>query len=191
MKKTTLFITVSRLWRVSLGLILLTSLILVGAACEKSSEEEEEKITSFEECAAAGHPVLESYPRQCITPDGQVFVEDIGNELEKLDIIRINNPRPNQIVESPLVIEGEARGTWFFEGDFPVQLLDGEGNVIGTTIAQAQDEWMTEDFVPFKAELEFNAPTTDRGTLILKKDNPSGLPEHDDELRIPIIFAVE
>jgi len=180
MKKTNLFIIV----------LLLTSLVLVGAACDKKDlGEEEEEITSFEECVAAGYSVLESYPRQCRTSGGQAFVEDIGNELEKTDIIRVDNPRPNQIVESPLVIEGEARGTWFFEGDFPVQLLDGNGNIIGTAIAQAQDEWMTEDFVPFKAELEFTAPTTDRGTLILKKDNPSGLPENDDELRIPIIFV--
>ncbi len=50
MKKTTLLIIVSRLWRVSLGLILLTSLVLVGAVCEEESrkekdEEEEYKLT--------------------------------------------------------------------------------------------------------------------------------------------------
>ncbi len=31
-------------------------------------------ITSFQECAAAGNPVMESHPRQCMA-DGQVFVE--------------------------------------------------------------------------------------------------------------------
>lgn len=30
---------------------------------------------SFEECAAAGYPVTESYPRRCTTPDGTSFVE--------------------------------------------------------------------------------------------------------------------
>jgi len=53
---------------------------------------------------------MESYPRQCKTPDGKTFTEDIGNEVEKLDLIKINNPRPNQIIESPLFIKGEARG---------------------------------------------------------------------------------
>ena len=47
---------------------------------------------------------------------------------------------------------------------------------------------MTKDFVPFKAELEFSLPSTETGVLILEKDNPSGLPENDDELRIPIRF---
>ncbi len=34
-------------------------------------------IDSFEECAAAGNPVMESYPRQCRTADGKHFVESI------------------------------------------------------------------------------------------------------------------
>ena len=33
--------------------------------------------SNFEECAAAGNPVGESYPRQCWTPDGRHFVEEI------------------------------------------------------------------------------------------------------------------
>lgn len=37
-----------------------------------------ELITGFEECAAAGYPVGESYPRQCWTPDGGHFVEDVN-----------------------------------------------------------------------------------------------------------------
>lgn len=32
-------------------------------------------ISSFEECAKAGYPVLESHPRQCKTLDGRTFVE--------------------------------------------------------------------------------------------------------------------
>jgi len=35
------------------------------------------RVGSFEECAAAGYPVMESYPRQCKTPDGRIFVEEI------------------------------------------------------------------------------------------------------------------
>ena len=34
-------------------------------------------IDSFEECVAAGNPVMESYPRQCRTSDGKHFVEEI------------------------------------------------------------------------------------------------------------------
>ena len=34
-------------------------------------------ISNFEECVAAGNPVMESYPRQCATKDGRGFVEDV------------------------------------------------------------------------------------------------------------------
>ncbi len=37
-------------------------------------------VTSFEECVQAGYPVMESYPRQCQTPDGKTFVERINTE---------------------------------------------------------------------------------------------------------------
>lgn len=153
--------------------------------------DSKEEVRSFEECASAGYPILESYPARCETAEGKTFVENIGNELEKIDIIRINTPRPNQAINSPLMIQGEARGTWFFEGDFPVKLLDEKGNIVGTAVAQAQSEWMTEDFVPFRVRLEFTMPTTNRGTLILEKDNPSGLPENADDLHIPIVFQNE
>ena len=87
-------------------------------------------VNSFLDCVAAGFPVMESYPRQCATEDGRSFTEDIGNELEKLDLIRIDAPRPNATVSSPLTIQGEARGTWFFEADFPVVLTDWDGKII-------------------------------------------------------------
>lgn len=45
-------------------------------------------ITNFEECAAAGNAVMESYPRQCRIEDGRLFVEEISNM-----------PDPNQTSE--------------------------------------------------------------------------------------------
>jgi len=145
-------------------------------------------VDSFSECVAAGNPVMESYPRQC-RHKGKLFVEEIGNELEKQNLIRLSTPRPNAIISSPLEIRGEARGTWFFEGDFPVSLTNWDGLIIAEGYATAQGEWMTEEFVPFEVILEFDQPELyPRGSLILQKDNPSGLPEHDDALEIPVWF---
>jgi len=148
----------------------------------------DDKINSFDECVAAGFPIMESYPQQCRTNKDKTFVQDIGNELEKTDLIRIAFPRPNQTIQSPLVISGEARGNWFFEGDFPVKLLDDDGVIIVQSYATAKSEWMTEDFVDFKTEIEFDVPATQKGVLILEKDNASGLPEYADELRVPVVF---
>jgi len=47
---------------------------------------------------------------------------------------------------------------------------------------------MTTEFVPFKATLDFNPGTLTEGVLIFHKDNPSGLPENDDQFEIPIRF---
>ncbi len=33
---------------------------------------------NFQDCVAAGNPVMESYPRQCRTQDGHHFVEDVS-----------------------------------------------------------------------------------------------------------------
>jgi hypothetical protein len=148
-------------------------------------------VTNFDECAAAGYVVLESYPRQCQIPNGDTFTEYIGNELDMRNLVRIDSPRPNATVSSPLTVTGEARGIWFFEASFPIKIYDDSGKELGVAIAQAQSDWMTEDFVRFEAVLNFEDPTTEKGLLVLQKDNPSGLPEKDDRLEVPIVFGEE
>ena len=145
-------------------------------------------VNSFVACAAAGYPVQESYPRRCVTPAGKAFSEDIGNELEKTDKIQIDTPRPNGVVTSPLTIEGRARGTWYFEATFPVILEDASGTVLVSGTARATGDWMSEDFVSFTAELTFGKPAATEGTLILQRANPSGQPENEEALRLPVHF---
>lgn len=171
-------------------------LLAVGAVFLTRQKEETRpsnpQITNFEECVAAGYPVQESYPRGC-NAGGQHFVEDIGNANEKADLITIHTPRPGDVIKSPLTIRGSARGTWFFEATFPVVLTDWDGKIIAEGYAEATGDWMTEDFVTYTATVEFENPSWDqdfskRGSLILQKSNPSGLPQNDDALEIPIKF---
>jgi len=173
---------------ISLLIVFILGGVAIYLILFKPGEAPRPIINNFKECVSAGYPVLESYPRQCKTPDGKSFTEDIGNELEKSDLIKIDNPRPNQIIESPLFVKGEARGNWYFEASFPAKLFDDNGFLLGITIAQALGNWMTEDFVPFNVILPFAVPSTSKGRLILEKDNPSGLPEYANELRIPVYF---
>lgn len=111
-----------------------------------------------------------------------------GNQPQKSNLIKVETPRPSEAVSSPLFIKGEARGTWYFEASFPVKLFDDNGFLLGVAPAQALEDWMTENFVPFQLTLPFAAPSTRKGMLILEKDNPSGLPENEDQLAIPVIF---
>lgn len=50
---------------------------------------------------------------------------------------------------------------------------------------------MVDEYVQFMASLQFSTPTTTTGNLVLKKDNPSGLPQNADEVRIPITFGTK
>lgn len=102
--------------------------------------------------------------------------------------IRVAAPVAGALVSSPLAVSGEARGPWYFEASFPLALLDADRNEIAQGYAQADGEWMTEDFVPFSGAIEFTAPASDTGYIVFKKDNPSGLPEHDASVEVPVRF---
>jgi hypothetical protein len=168
--------------------IFLILLLGIAAVLLGISKPLDKAIHSYEECIAAGYPVLESYPPQCKTRSGQSFTQNIGNEIELLDEIRLNSPRPGEMLKSPLVITGEARGSWFFEASFPLRLLDANGTTVAEHYATASEDWMTENFVPFSSTLLFATPETATGTLVLMRDNPSGLPSGDRALRIPVKF---
>lgn len=144
-------------------------------------------IASFDECVNAGFSIMESYPRQC-NDGNNTFTEYIGNELEKMNLIHLNSPRPNTVITSPLNIMGEAVGYWFFEASFLIELYDAMGNLLGQGIATAQSDWMTEEFVSFEADIEFEKSETIYGLLILRKDNPSGDPRFNDSLEVPVRF---
>lgn len=102
--------------------------------------------------------------------------------------IVVFEPSPNEIVSSPIIASGQARGFWFFEASFPVKLFDENGALLAVGIAQADGDWMTEDLVPFNVKIEFIAPSSAKGALVFERDNPSGMPENSQEIRIPIRF---
>ncbi|MEO8637316.1 MAG: Gmad2 immunoglobulin-like domain-containing protein [Candidatus Taylorbacteria bacterium] len=177
--------------RTKIILIVILILVIGGVFIYKNNSKV--VFRSFEECAKAGNIILESYPRMCRGSDGTLFVEKVTPIPtpmgDKSNLIRVSNPKVDEIISSPFLIEGEARGNWFFEGSFSGELLDEGGKRISTFIAEAQGEWMTTEFVPFKSTLEFKNPWTQKGTLIFHKDNPSDKRELDDELRVPVKFA--
>ncbi len=106
-----------------------------------------------------------------------------------LDLIIVDLPFPDAVTGKEFSVIGKARGNWFFEASFPIQILDKDGKILMTAIAQAQSDWMTTNFVPFKAEIKVPNSYIGKATLVLKKDNPSGLPEHDASVSFP--FTIE
>ncbi len=102
--------------------------------------------------------------------------------------IQIDYPAPNSTIVNPLTITGKAKGSWFFEATFPVKLVDENGKEITAALAHASEDWMTEDFVFFTAEMTFDAVSPGSGKLVFSKDNPSGLPENDESFELPVIW---
>ena len=69
----------NRMIRANSNLIKLLIFLETGilAACSPGLVDRETGINSFEECAAAGYPIMETYPDQCRAPDGRVFVREL------------------------------------------------------------------------------------------------------------------
>jgi Immunoglobulin-like domain of bacterial spore germination len=122
---------------------------------------------------------------------------DIQKDIDaKADLLKVTSPTGMSVVTTPLKLSGEARGGWFFEAVAPVSIVNWDGLIIAEGYVTATGDWMTSEFVPFTGELAFVSPYKEgdpdfmkRGSIIFKKDNPSGLPENDDALEIPILFA--
>lgn len=131
-------------------------------------------------------PVSTASPTVTTTP--MSTTAPTPSEARLGDVIVVTSPQQGADVASPLTIKGSARGSYYFEGVFPVKLLDSSGKELARGQAQAQGEWMTTDYVPFTATLTFAKPATTTGSLILEKDNPSGLPANAQILVVPVTF---
>lgn len=102
------------------------------------------------------------------------------------DNIVVELPFPGAVTGKSFSVVGKARGMWYFEASFPVKVLDRDGKVLAQVPAQAQGEWMTSEFVPFKVDIQVPDSYIGPATLVLQKDNPSGLPQNDASISFPI-----
>jgi hypothetical protein len=85
----------------------LTALILISVSVYlrflPAPIDETVTITNFEECRNAGYPIMESYPEQCRTPDGVLFVRDVEPKVEDPSSLAPDtkpNPAPTSIPTS-------------------------------------------------------------------------------------------
>ncbi|MBI5470364.1 hypothetical protein HY968_03565 [Candidatus Kaiserbacteria bacterium] len=105
--------------------------------------------------------------------------------------VSVTFPKKDQLVQKKFTVIGKAPGNWFFEASAPVMVKDKDGSKIAQTTAQvsppAGGDWMTTDLVDFTAAVNISSGYSGPATLVLLKDNPSGLPENDDSVEIPII----
>ena len=60
--------------------------------------KQQETTSSFQECFEKGYLVAESYPRECRTPEGNLFIEDV--ESTAINYVDISNALANPSQES-------------------------------------------------------------------------------------------
>lgn len=188
------FLTVS-------GAVIVCMLVLLGfiqyqkSKCKTNcsgeiTQHQAQPILSFKDCMANGYPIMESYPRQCKTPDGRTFVEELPPSTPTYinatsGVISVTTPTPGSVTGKEFEVRGSARG-WYFEGSFPIEILDMNGKALVTSPAQAQSDWMTSAPVSFIAKIKIPNNYIGKAIVILKKDNPSGLKENDASMSFPI-----
>ncbi|MDE1924563.1 MAG: Gmad2 immunoglobulin-like domain-containing protein [Patescibacteria group bacterium] len=140
--------------------------------------------------AGAAALVLIPRPQTAVAPTGEGATTTpaaSGSSLD--DLIKVTTPAPNASVASPLMVEGQARGNWFFEATAPMALLDANGSVIAQGAITDSGDWTSGDFGAFTGSLTFpDQPAGSQGTLVLSNDNPSGNPATQKTLDIPVTF---
>lgn len=118
-----------------------------------------------------------------------ISLEEVRKKEAASDMIEIENPAPGMDISSPLTIKGEAKGHWYYEGIFTIKLYDASDRLLAETTAEADGEWMTEQFVPFETTISFEASDDQRGRLVFERANPSGLPQNDQSHAVPVVFS--
>lgn len=82
---------------------------------------------------------------------------DILNITSKNGVVlTLENIQENETVDMGTVINGSITGSWFFEGEFPVRILNTEMEILDTLVAKANEDWMTEENVKFELLLDFD-----------------------------------
>lgn len=169
-------------------LILLALAGVIVYFLPKSKESPAPPVTNFTECEQAGGSITTNDGvRTCTPPSGECCFTDEEETTEGPDVI-VDIPARGDVVTSPLTIKGRARGNWFFEATLPIELRDQTGKVLYQGPYMTSENWMTTDYVNIETTINFPTPTTEFGNLIIRKDNPSGLPENDAEFVVPLRF---
>ncbi len=110
-------------------------------------------------------------------------------ESEKGDTIYLEEVKSGDVLSVEDEILGRAPSNWYFEGTFPVRIFNQQGEEIAVLFAVATQEWTQEGYVPFSLELHSNLIDLKEESVVViqfEKDNPSGLEENADYLKITV-----
>ena len=105
-----------------------------------------------------------------------------GGDLVSFSII------PGAHVHGILSYRGTLKGSYFFEANVRIMILDANKNVLKSSNAVAKTDWMTEGPVDFEGNIDFTGLPAGAGYFRIANDNPSGDPIRDKFIDIPIVI---
>ncbi len=95
---------------------------------------------------------------------------------------------PGAKVHGIVSYNGVIKGGYFFEANILINVLDSNKNLLKAGNTMATDDWMTSGPVPFKGTIDFSGLAKGPAYIEIHNDNPSGLPEHDKSVFIPVVI---
>lgn len=135
-----------------------------------------ERIDSFEACVRAGNPVMESYPRQCRSVDGALFVEMVANITTDTGHIETD--------ATTLVAPQQADASAVFSRNSTSHTADG---TVGTSVAPAVSERTdTERAIPSSVHDEFNVTARKKALERMTDD----VHMHLGDVRTRVVYEV-
>jgi hypothetical protein len=137
--------------------------------------------------SATAHPVSKAQQsKSSLAPEKTV--SPIAPDAPLSSVVVVTSPLPHATVDVSFVVEGRAPVGWFSESVFPIQVRDENNNVIARATAHGPTAWKKSTALSWSATVTVLGPYTGPATLILLRNNPSGLPENDDAVTIPIVI---
>ncbi len=94
---------------------------------------------------------------------------------------------PNSKVHGVVSYRGGIKNNYFFEANIRINVLDMNKKVLKSDFATATTEWMTSGPVSFEGSFDFSGLPKGPAYFEIQNDNPSGLPENDKSILIPIV----
>lgn len=123
-------------------LLLVGLVVAIAVALGFFYKRQSQQINSFEQCAGAGYPILQSFPEQCKTPDGKTFTRQVGTQKSGISgsvllgpqcpVVREAKDCPDKLFQTTLVVttaDGTRVITQFssdLNGVFRVSLTPGQ-----------------------------------------------------------------
>lgn len=118
-------------------------------------------------------------------PNEQLSKEQIlGNKDDLISFSIL----PGSRVHGILSYRGVIKGAYFFEANIVINILDKNQKLLKGSNAVATTEWMTAGPVSFEGNIDFTGLPKGEAFFEIHNDNPSGLPENDKSVLIPIVI---